>query len=233
MKPRFWESEEEFAQEEKRKEQKQAEKLEGKKQEYPEPQAEVAKRQKRRAMATIANLPPHTLLMFTDGGHRPLQDERRNDDNVVYKPAVTEEAAGWGAVIWHRVDHDRSIDERPMNYKDRKTGTAGGRRHGHELFRIWGPVCLKEDDARYKAAKLPYSSNMAEIEAVVSVLILALSMEDIPENLALIVDSRVAFYKVTGWLTHIHSSTRLTGAAGYGRELIDRLNKRGATIHWI
>ena len=80
---------------------------------------------------------------------------------------------------------------------------------------------------------LRHSSNVAEIEAVVTVLILALSMEDLPENLALIVDSRVAFYKVTGWLTHIHSNARLTGAAGYGRELIQRLNERGVTIHWI
>ena len=233
MKPNFWEEEEETAYQEKIKEKKLAKRLEEKKMEHTEPQAQVAKRQKKRAMAAIANLPPHTLLMFTDGGHRPLQDERRNDDNTVYKPAVTEEAAGWGAVIWHRVDQERNVDDRPRKYTNRKSGTAGGNRHDRELHRIWGPVCLKGDDARYKAAKLPYSSNMAEIEAVVSVLILALSMKDLPENLALIVDSRVAFYKVTGWLTHRHKSARLTGAAGYGRELIDRLNRRGVTIHWI
>ncbi len=64
-------------------------------------------------------------------------------------------------------------------------------------------------------------------------MLLALTYAELPENVALIVDSRIAFYKVTEWMTHIHTKTRLTGAAGFAVELIERLNQRGVTVHWL
>jgi hypothetical protein len=114
MKPVFHEEEEEVAEKKKKAEEKREKKLEKKRFENPEPAEEVEARQKARATEAIANLPPNTLLMYTDGGHRPLQEAVLWPDKSVKTPAVTEEAAGWGAVVWYRVDPDRGIDERPQ-----------------------------------------------------------------------------------------------------------------------
>ena len=90
---------------------------------------------------------------------------------------------------------------------------------------------LDEENEHYKTALEPLSSNVAEIEAIVSVLLHVTCEKELPDNLALVVDSRVAFYKVTGWLAHINTHARLTGAAGYCRELIRRIHDRGITVH--
>ena len=71
---------------------------------------------------------------------------------------------------------------------------------------------------------------------MVSVLLLAPTLgEDLERAgaVALVFDSRIAFYKVTGWEEHKETKTRMTGAAGVARELIHRLNARGVTVHWV
>jgi ribonuclease HI len=167
--------------------------------------------------------------MCTDGGYTPYCPPDTKDHRGKPKPE-TAEAAGWGAVIWHRVVRTEGIDERPLKYKNRGADSSRGQ---HELDQIYGPVCLDRSNEHYKAAMSPLSSNMAELEGVISVLLLALTYAELPENVALIVDSRIAFYKVTEWMTHIHTKTRLTGAAGFAVELIERLNQRGVTVHWL
>jgi hypothetical protein len=100
-----------------------------KKCEAQEPTADVRARQKERAEKAIAQLPLHTLLMCTDGGYTPYCPPDTKDHRGKPKPE-TAEAAGWGAVMWHRVVHAEGIDERPLKYKNRGADSARGQ---HEL----------------------------------------------------------------------------------------------------
>jgi hypothetical protein len=114
MRPDFTRSEEEEKMIEGKKEKAAEELAEKKRCETQEPAADIHARQKERVEKAIAQLPPPTLLMRTDGGYIPHCSPGTKHHRGKPKPA-TEEAAGWGAVIWHRVVHAEGIhvDERP------------------------------------------------------------------------------------------------------------------------
>ena len=230
MKPRFVLTPEEMVLEEEKAEKKKAERLEKEAKGAKEPDAEVRARQKARAEKTLAELPVDTLLLYTDGGYDAYEPEKTFDSGRVKKERP--EAAGYGAVIWYRhfPSLESPVDDRPVRIKARNV------RREKELGQVWGPVCLDPEDPQYKGAQAPRSSNVAELEAMVSVLLLALTLgEDLDRAgaVALVFDSRIAFYKISGWEEHKETKTRMTGAAGVARELIHRLNARGVTVHWV
>ena len=105
------------------------------------------------------------------------------------------EAGGGGVAIWHRHIPERLIDER------HRSRTARGRsaRARIELGRQKGPVVTSVGSPYYVAAVDPLSSNVAEMSGVCHALIglLALAMAGhIPADAALVVDSRIAMFKV-------------------------------------
>eukprot|EP01043_Picozoa_sp_COSAG02_P067130 COSAG02_NODE_10677_length_1885_cov_2.860022_3_plen_90_part_01 len=56
---------------------------------------------------------------------------------------------------------------------------------------------------------------------------------DSHKDVALVVDSRIAMYKVVNAAAQRNQQSRLTGTAGLCLDLIERINELGITISWV
>jgi ribonuclease HI len=210
-----------------------------KKQHGGESAEEKQRRQLKEAHDWLRDLPEGTICIYTDGGYDPPQPER--ETKTGRKLPAQEARAGYGAEMWYRVIQDDDprpdIDERPRTIRNRP--------HNKKILSQHGPVIVDPDHPRYVGAVLPLSSNVAELSGTAMGLLGALKelLDDRTrkfDTIALVVDSRIAMYKIRAALKELTRAlsqqlyqTRLVATAGLCAEIIARINEMGVTVLWV
>ena len=91
-----------------------------------------------------------------------------------------------------------------------------------ELQRLRGPVELDKEDEHYVGAVGGLSANVAELSGVIAMLltILQTKVSDLPQDVALVVDSRVAFYKTQEWTDEAVESGEMNKATADAQQSV-------------